>query len=248
MSEKKTEEKSIIPEPLSSYERLQKIDVKIETIPTKTKSGAPGKPLGYVSWVDSYRKILELYPNVEYKIHLFPLILDGVVVQHNYFPYLKTDLGYFVKVSIDLDPVNDGAARRAELYPVMDYKHNCLLIPDVTDINTSIQRAFAKCAARHGLGIHVYAGEDLPPKENDSAPEEQPEEPPPQEGTNANFYITPGQVKLFYARSKAAGFSDKEEFEFFLMEQYKIGGIELIPRDWKNKILEALEGLTEAPK
>jgi len=36
-------------------------------------------------------------------------------------------------------------------------------VPNAFQINTSIQRCLAKAIALHGLGIHIFAGEDLPP-------------------------------------------------------------------------------------
>ena len=46
----------------------------------------------------------------------------------------------------------------------MDYKNQSTALAAIksTNVNTSIQRALTKAIARHGLGLYIYAGEDLP--------------------------------------------------------------------------------------
>ena len=62
---------------------------------------------------------------------------------------------------------------RVELKPVMDFKNNSIPLEKVTsfDVNKAIQRSLTKAVARHGLGLYIYAGEDLP-EESTSAKEE----------------------------------------------------------------------------
>ena len=46
-------------------------------------------------------------------------------------------------------------------------------MPSAFDINTSIQRCLVKAIALHGLGLYIYAGEDLPERAaNDSQPQQ----------------------------------------------------------------------------
>ena len=51
----------------------------------------------------------------------------------------------------------------------MDYKNNSIPIDKVTstDVNKTIQRSLTKAVARHGLGLYIYAGEDLPEEERE---------------------------------------------------------------------------------
>ena len=51
-----------------------------------------------------------------------------------------------------------------EYLPIMDYKNKFIGLENVTsfDVNKSIQRGLTKALARHGLGLYLYAGEDLP--------------------------------------------------------------------------------------
>jgi hypothetical protein len=51
--------------------------------------------------------------------------------------------------------------------PVMDYRNKAIPNPDAMSVNTAMQRCLAKAIALHGLGLYIYAGEDLP--EEDTA-------------------------------------------------------------------------------
>ena len=46
--------------------------------------------------------------------------------------------------------------------PVMDYKNKAIPNPDAMAVNTAMQRALAKAIALHGIGLYIYAGEDIP--------------------------------------------------------------------------------------
>jgi hypothetical protein len=50
----------------------------------------------------------------------------------------------------------------SQIHPVLDNRNKPIPIPTAFDINTSIQRALVKAIALHGLGLYIYAGEDLP--------------------------------------------------------------------------------------
>ena len=51
-----------------------------------------------------------------------------------------------------------------EYLPIMDYKNKSINLENVTsfDVNKTIQRSLTKALARHGLGLYLYSGEDLP--------------------------------------------------------------------------------------
>lgn len=49
--------------------------------------------------------------------------------------------------------------------PVMDYKNKAIPNPDAMAVNTAMQRCLAKAIALHGIGLYIYAGEDLPQDE-----------------------------------------------------------------------------------
>ena len=54
-----------------------------------------------------------------------------------------------------------------EELPVMNFSNKAIPLDAVTstDVNKAIQRSLTKAAARHGLGLYIYAGEDLPEAE-----------------------------------------------------------------------------------
>lgn len=58
--------------------------------------------------------------------------------------------------------------------PVMDYKNRPIANPDAFQLNTAIMRCMTKALALHGLGLYIYAGEDLPMQ--DEKPAEKPSE------------------------------------------------------------------------
>ncbi len=45
---------------------------------------------------------------------------------------------------------------------MLDHRNQTIKEPNAFQINTSIQRCLAKAIALHGLGLYIYAGEDLP--------------------------------------------------------------------------------------
>lgn len=57
------------------------------------------------------------------------------------------------------------------LLPVMDHRNKAIKNPDAFAINTAIMRCMTKAVSMHGLGLYIYAGEDLPESEE---PETQP--------------------------------------------------------------------------
>jgi len=57
-----------------------------------------------------------------------------------------------------------GRERTAQL-PVMDYKNKAIQEPDAFQVNVAMQRCLAKAIALHGLGLYIYAGEDIPTEE-----------------------------------------------------------------------------------
>lgn len=61
-----------------------------------------------------------------------------------------------------------GKSMTAQL-PVMDHRNKAIANPDAFQVNTAMQRCLAKAIALHGLGLYIYAGEDLPLEEAEEA-------------------------------------------------------------------------------
>lgn len=93
-------------------------------------------------------------------------------------PYLASDAGVFVEVAVTVQSVT-----LSQIHPVLDSRNRPIMAPSSFDINTSIQRCLVKAIALHGLGLYIYAGEDLPqpiPAQaaNDPAPPDPVSSPP----------------------------------------------------------------------
>ncbi len=129
--------------------------------------------LKYLSWAYAWGELKKVYPDAEMKIYTRTVKTQEVneivgtdgskkVVTTSYeneVPYFTDGRTCFVKVGVTIEGIE-----YFELLPVMDNKNNALNVVSVTSVavNKAIQRAFVKACARHGLGLYVYAGEDLP--------------------------------------------------------------------------------------
>ena len=61
--------------------------------------------------------------------------------------------------------VNAFDTARTMQLPVMNHMNKAIANPDAFEVNTAMQRCLVKAIALHGLGLYIYAGEDLPPGE-----------------------------------------------------------------------------------
>lgn len=118
---------------------------------TEKKNG-----LTYLSWAWAWGEIKKLHPDATYTIYENA---DG----WNYHTDGKT---CWVKTGLTVNGIE-----HIEYLPVMDYRNASILKDKVTsfDVNKAIQRSLTKAAARHGLGLYIYAGEDLPEDESQTA-------------------------------------------------------------------------------
>jgi len=82
------------------------------------------------------------------------------VVKTDGLPFCKTECGYFVEVSVTVEGIT-----LSQIHPVLDNQNKTIPAPNAFQINTSIQRCLVKAIALHGLGLYIYAGEDLPDTE-----------------------------------------------------------------------------------
>lgn len=138
---------------------------------TEKKNG-----LTYLSWTYAWKEFKKVYPKAEYQIRHW----DGK-------PYLYDEnLGYMVETTIYNGedehgpegteysmwlPVMNGANKAMKdkpyTYSVKNYKtgnteEKTVEAATMFDINTSIMRCLVKNIAMFGLGLYIYAGEDLP--------------------------------------------------------------------------------------
>ena len=106
----------------------------------------------YLSWAYAVRELKKRHPSATWEVH-----------EHNGLPYIHTECGFFVKVSVTVPVTATNTVIMTQVHPVLDHQNRTVEKPNAFQINTSIQRCLAKAIALHGLGIHLYAGEDLPP-------------------------------------------------------------------------------------
>ena len=104
----------------------------------------------YLSWAWAVRELLRVDPSATWNIHEWGM-------EGNRQPYMQTEAGCFVQVTVTVNEVN-----RTQVHPVLDHRNQPIKQPNAFEINTSIQRCLAKAIALHGLGLYIYAGEDLP--------------------------------------------------------------------------------------
>ena len=111
---------------------------------TEKKNG-----LTYLSWAWAWQEVKKHYPDATYTIYENR---DGM----NYHTDGRT---CWVKTGVTINGIE-----HIEYLPVMDYRNASIPFDKVTsfDVNKAIQRSLTKAVARHGLGLYIYAGEDLP--------------------------------------------------------------------------------------
>ena len=125
--------------PQSTFMKLYKTDVSkyIE------KKGQ----FNYLSWANAVAELKKACPTARW----------GVTKAEDGSPFFVTQCGYFVDVWVEVDGIS-----LSQIHPVLDNRNQSIEQPNAFQINTSLQRALAKCIALHGLGLYIFAGEDLP--------------------------------------------------------------------------------------
>ena len=117
---------------------------------TEKKNG-----LTYLSWAWAWGELKKRHPLSFYTVYENK---DG----WNYFTDGKTA---WVKTGVTVVS-NDASVvlEHIEYLPIMDTRNRSIPADAVTsfDVNKAIQRSLTKACARHGLGLYIYAGEDLP--------------------------------------------------------------------------------------
>ena len=110
--------------------------------------------LTYLSWAWAWGELKRQHPDAEYTVY----------ENANGWNYHTDGKTCWVKTGVKVANIE-----HVEYLPVMDYKNRSISADQVTsfDVNKAIQRSLTKAVARHGLGLYIYAGEDLP---EDSAP------------------------------------------------------------------------------
>lgn len=138
------------------FKQLYDVDVNNKK---KSKNG-----LNYLSWAACWAEVKKMFPDSTFKIYEhFIKVTETVegksierVVERPWFDDGNTG---WVKTGVTINGIE-----HIEELPIMDFKNKPIVASNITssDANKAIQRSLTKACARHGLGLYIYEGEDLP--------------------------------------------------------------------------------------
>ena len=154
---------------MSNFKELSKINVNAHT---EKKNG-----LTYLSWAWAWSEFKQAYPEATYK----------VIKNEDNLPYFESGAGVIVYTEVTAGgithemwlPVMDGANNAMKFdeyeYTVWNKYKNKEEVKkvaafDMFDVNKTIMRCLVKNLAMFGLGIYIYAGEDIPQEDKVQAP------------------------------------------------------------------------------
>ena len=108
--------------------------------------------LSYLSWSWAWATLMKHYPESEFQFGDPVVYPDGTVE---------------IRVAITIQSGEKRLTRECWL-PVMDNRNLAVANPDARKVSDAKMRCLVKCLALHGLGMYIYAGEDLPQAEVES--------------------------------------------------------------------------------
>ena len=131
---------------------------KLSNINVNSKTEKKGK-FTYLSWAFAWAELKKVSPTATSKVYHD---------ENTNMPYFASKAGVIVKVGVTIEGLE-----HINYLPVMDFRNAAITADKVNmmDVNKAIQRCTVKAIALHGLGLYIYAGEDLPeepPRENAS--------------------------------------------------------------------------------
>lgn len=203
-----------------SFEKLLQLNVNDKT--EKKKSGYT--TLTYLSWSFAWSEFVKVYPDATYTI----------IKNERGLPYFLDESGAMVYTTVTANglthemwlPVMDGAnkamKKEAYEYSTKNGTKTCAAL-DMFDVNKTVMRCLVKNLAMFGLGLYIYAGEDLP----ESLPE-------PIELINQDEVL---KIEKLISETN----SDKSKF----LTVFKISKLEDMPKANLEKALNALKSKLE---
>jgi Protein of unknown function (DUF1071) len=114
---------------------------------TEKKNG-----MTYLSWAWAWTEVLKADPTATWKVELWA---DGTGMGQTVLMSIGDTAMVWVTVTMFGKPIT------CQL-PVLDYRNKPIHMPNAMDVNTAIMRCMVKAVAMHGLGLYIYAGEDVP--------------------------------------------------------------------------------------
>lgn len=167
---------------------------------TEKKNG-----LTYLSWAWAWGELKKLHPDATYTVYENK---DGWL-------YHTDGRTCWVKTGVTVNGIEN-----IEYLPVMDFRNNSIPADKVTsyDVNKAVQRSLTKAVARHGLGLYIYAGEDLP--EGEEKPQERQTEKPPKAKPSAEITCTKCGVKIEPVIAKTGKTMTAQEISDFSRKKF----------------------------
>ena len=158
--------------------------------------------LSYLSWAWAWGELKKLHPTATYTIYENK---DG------WFYHTDGKTGW-VKTGVSVEGIE-----HIEYLPIMDFKNKSIPADSITsfDVNKAIQRSLTKAVARHGLGLYVYSGEDLPETDNGEIKEKQ------IVVANENEPIRKNTVELIKIKLEALSAERLAKFNGFYQSQFQ---------------------------
>lgn len=112
--------------------------------------------MSYLSWAWAVDKLMRIDPQANWAFRDSMIFPDGSMMVH-------CDVTVFGKTMY-------------MFLPVMDHRNKAIVKPNAFDINKAMMRCLVKGIAVHGLGLYIYAGEDLPEEEKTQQTAAQPQQ------------------------------------------------------------------------
>jgi hypothetical protein len=167
---------------------------------TEKKNG-----MTYLSWAWAWGELKKLHPDATYTVYENK---DGWL-------YHTDGRTCWVKTGVTVNGIEN-----IEYLPVMDFRNNSIPADKVTsyDVNKAVQRSLTKSVARHGLGLYIYAGEDLP--EGEEKPQERQTEKPPKAKPSAEITCTKCGVKIEPVIAKTGKTMTAQEISDFSRKKF----------------------------
>ena len=191
----------------------------------------------YLSWPYAVAQLRLADPTAVWEVRRF----DGL-------PFLISEAGVFVEVAVTVQGVT-----LSQIHPVLDGRNRPMLAPTSFDINSSIQRCLVKAIALHGLGLYIYAGEDLPQPvsteaANDPGQQAPGQEPPsldsdrrPVQRPNGGKRITKAQQTQIHKLAIEVGVSLDRVLSYF-----GVTGLQDIATEDFQRVIRSLEKRRQA--
>ena len=138
------------------FKQLYDVDVSNKK---KSKNG-----LNYLSWAACWAEVKKMFPDATFKIYeqMIKIVETSEgkeVTREIERPWFDDGNTGWVKTGVTINNIE-----HIEELPIMDFKNKSIVASNITssDANKAIQRSLTKACARHGLGLYIYEGEDLP--------------------------------------------------------------------------------------